>query len=113
LYHVSKTLELQAVYIAAGESILAQFHGTSWAISIMSGGLAAVLFALIMNKNKVFHNATFWTMLLSGLGVQIVLIPVVGKISLFFLGTLVGLIGTFLCGVDLIKYSRKHAKIET
>jgi hypothetical protein len=107
LYTLANTLELKDIYMAAGESLLAQFHGTSWAISIMSGGLAAVLFALIMKKSNIFHIATFWTMLLSGLGVLIVLVPVIGRISLFFLGTVVGVIGTILCGVDLLRLSSK------
>jgi hypothetical protein len=111
MYHSTNAVDLKNIYLAAGQSLLSQFHGTAWAISIISGGLAAVLFALIMKKSKTFHVATFWTMLLSGLGAQIVLVPVIGIISLFFLGTIVGLIGTILCGVDLLKLYRKIKSI--
>jgi hypothetical protein len=107
MYYSTNALDVKNIYLAAGQSLLSHFHGVAWAVSIITGGLSAILFALIMKKTKLFHIATFWTMLLSGLGAQIVLVPVIGIISLFFLGTIVGLIGTILCGVDLIKLDKK------
>jgi hypothetical protein len=106
MYITAETVELKNIYCGLGENLLSVFHGTSWAISIIFGGMAAILFALVMRKSGVFQKATFWTMVLSGSGALIVLIPIIGIISLFILGTIVGLIASILCGVDLINLSK-------
>jgi hypothetical protein len=107
LYFTADTAELKNIYCAAGETLLAEFHGTSWAVSIISGGLAAILFAIVMRKSAIFQKATFWTMIISGIGALIVLIPIIGLISLFAFGTIVGLTATILCGIDLLRIIKK------
>jgi len=106
-YFSTDSIDMQYRYLVAGETLLMQFHGTAWAISIITGGLAAILFALIMKKTQIFQPLTFWTMLLSGIGSLLVLVPVIGIISLLLLGTIVGLAGTILCGIDLLKLANK------
>lgn len=106
LHEAAATPEMQTMYLAAGEALLAQFHGTAWAVSIMCGGLAAMLFAWVMRKTQAFRPATFWAMLLSGSGALLVLIPVVGIIALFLLGTVVGVAASILCGWDLLRFSQ-------
>lgn len=110
LYALADSTELQNIYIAAGESLFSVFHGTSWAVCIMSGGLAAILFASVMGRSGVFTKATFWTMLLSGIGALPVLIPTIGILSLFFLGTILGVIGSIFCGIDLLQYYNRNRK---
>lgn len=106
LFASADTIEERRSYEAATQALLASFHGTSWAVSLISGGLAAIVFATVMLRSSVFRRVTIWTMYASGTGAILVLIPVVGLILLFLFGTIVGAIGTVLCGVDLLTYSR-------
>lgn len=98
------------IYLAAGEALLSQFHGTSWAISIITGGLAAIIFGVIMKKNQNFRRRTIIAMILSGIGALFVLIPTVGIILLFFLATIGGIAASIFTGLDLIRQYRHEAQ---
>jgi hypothetical protein len=102
------------IYLAAGEALLAQFHGTSWAISIMSGGVAAIIFGLVMRKSPNFRLRTTLTMIVSGIGALFVLIPTVGIVLLFLLATIGGVAASVFTGLDLIhqhKQGEYHVSI--
>lgn len=101
--------ELKNIYIAAGEALFAAYNGTAWAVSIISGGLASILFALVMFKNGVFRKLTFWMMLISGIGALPVLVPVIGIILLFVVATILGVVASVLCGIDLLRYYYRGA----
>jgi len=100
------TAERQAAVVAAAEGLLAQFHGTAWAISIGCGGLAGILFALAMRHSPHFRTVTVWTTGLSGVGALLIVIPYVGLLSLFLLGTLVGMWASVSYGIDLRRMGR-------
>ncbi len=106
-YDSALNLEQRQVFLAAGEALLAQFHGTAWAISIISGGLSAIVFAIVMRETTDFQNATVWTMAISGAGALLIWVPYIGLFALFVLGTVVGVVGSILCGVDLLRLSNK------
>jgi hypothetical protein len=107
LHEAAESLAREQVLIAAAEGLLSQFHGTAWAISIMCGGLAAMLFFVAMRKTVHFRKATQWTMLISGFGAVIVLVPGIGLVSLFVLATLLGVAASLLCGLDLLRFARE------
>lgn len=95
------------ICLTAGETLLLQFNGTSWAISTMLGGASSILFGMIMRKSRAFRPATTWAMLIAGVGAVVVLVPVIGIIALFFLGTIGGIVASILCGLDLLKYYKE------
>jgi hypothetical protein len=109
-YFSTDILNQKEIYLAAGEALLSQFHGTSWAISIITGGLAAIIFGVIMKKNQNFRRRTIIAMILSGIGALFVLIPTVGIILLFFLATIGGIAASIFTGLDLIRQYRHEAQ---
>lgn len=111
LYASTNVLSQKEVYIAAGEALLSQFHGTSWAISVMFGGLSAIIFGTIMRKSSHFQKTTVIAMILSGIGALFVLVPEIGVILLFFLATIGGVIASVFTGIDLLRlYKREYKK---
>jgi hypothetical protein len=100
----------QMQFVTAGEVLLTQFNGTAWAVSIIFGGIAAIIFGVIMLKSNNFGKSTAAAMIISGLGALFVLVPVVGVILLFFLATIGGVVASFLVGLDLLKLSRKRSQ---
>lgn len=69
----------------------------------MSGGLASIIFGIIMQKSFYFKKSTSILLILCGTGALFVLIPKIGLLLLFFLSTIVGVIATILVGTDLLK----------
>jgi hypothetical protein len=112
LYSSTDMLSQKEIYLAAGESLLSQFHGTSWAISIMSGGISAIIFGTLMRKSPYFRPITTISMILSGTGALFVLIPGIGVILLFFLATIGGVVASIFTGLDLIYQFKKQYKEE-
>jgi hypothetical protein len=112
LYSATDILSQKEIYIAAGETLLSQFHGTSWAISIMTGGLAAIIFGILMRRNKGFQSITKVAMIASGIGALFVLVPKIGIMLLFFLATIGGVIASIFTGVDLLRLYKKECKEE-
>ena len=97
----------KSIYLTAGEMLLLQFNGTAWAVSTMLGGASSILFGIIMRRSKSFRPATAWAMLIAGVGATVVLVPVIGIPSLFFLGTIGGILASIFCGIDLLKYYKE------
>lgn len=87
--------------LATAELLLAQFHGTSWAIGIVLGGLAGVGFGAVMRISPRFGSVTAWTGILAGAGSLAFLLPVVGVLLLFVLGTVGSVVWLVLVARDL------------
>jgi hypothetical protein len=104
-YSSATTVE-QQIYISAGEALYTLFHGTAWATSIMLGGITYIMFAMIMRKNSIFRALTVWSLMISGVGALLVLIPTIGIIALFF-ATFIGIAANILCGIDLLKLQKR------
>jgi hypothetical protein len=96
----------KTTYLSAGEALLTQFNGTAWALSTILGGVASILFGLIMRKSTAFRTSTTWAMLIAGAGAVIVLVPVIGILSLFLLATIGGVLASILYGIDLLRYDK-------
>ena len=109
-YESAIDLEQKRQVIASAETLLSVFHGTSWAVSVIFGGLAAIVFYFVMKKSLIFRKITSIFMLLSGLGALFVLVPKVGVILLFFLATIGGILASVLIGIDLIKFANSKNK---
>lgn len=93
----------RAVQVAAAEALLAAFHGTAWAISIVCGGAAGLAFARAMAVHGGFRRATVVVTALASSGVFLLPIPMVGLLALFVLGTLGGIAASLLYGLDLMR----------
>jgi hypothetical protein len=106
-YYEATSAEQQIVVIAASESLLAQFHGTAWLISIIFGGLSALMFFSAMRHSSYFQRSSAITLLLSGLGAVFCWLPVIGIALLFLLGTIVGVLASLLVGYDLQRYAKR------
>lgn len=104
-YESITDLEQRQGIVTSAETLLTLFHGTSWAISVIFGGIAAIVFFLAIRKSLIFRKLTAMLLLLSGLGALFVLIPTVGIILLFFLATIGGILASVFVGIDLIRYS--------
>jgi hypothetical protein len=104
-YESYTNLEQRQGIVTSAETLLSLFHGTSWAISVIFGGIAAIVFFFAMRKSLIFRKTTAWFFLLSGLGALFVLIPTIGIILLFFLATIGGILASIFVGTDLIRYS--------
>jgi hypothetical protein len=104
-YSSATTVE-QQIYISAGEALYTLFHGTAWSTSIMLGGITYIMFAMIMRKNSIFRALTVWSLMISGFGALLVLIPTIGIIALFF-ATFIGIVANILCGIDLLKLQKR------
>jgi hypothetical protein len=103
LHAAASSAAERAVFVAAAEALLAQFHGAAWAVSITSGGAAGLVFGLSMRRSEAFSRMSVWATALSGFGALLVPIPVVGLVALFVLGTVVGVVASISYGLDLIR----------
>lgn len=90
LHASANTTADKALYLAAGESLLVQFHGTAWHISIFFASLASLIFAVLMQRSPHFDRALayigivtfaagtfFW---LPGIGVIILFLNMLGSV---------------------------------
>ncbi|HJL20048.1 MAG TPA: hypothetical protein RMH99_30565 [Sandaracinaceae bacterium LLY-WYZ-13_1] len=103
LHAAASSAAQEALYVAAAEGLLAQFHGVAWAVSVMCGGAAGLVFGLSMRRSEAFSSVSVWATALSGVGALLVPVPVVGIVSLFLLGTVVGMVASISYGLDLIR----------
>jgi hypothetical protein len=83
-YHESTTDIQRNSLLAAGESILAVFHGTTFYVSYVLGSLAGIVISITMLRSKVFSKGTAYARIASSVFDFGLFIPVVGLyISLF------------------------------
>jgi hypothetical protein len=57
----------QAVYVAAGEALLAGYYGTTFHVSYVLGYLAKLMIGAVMLRSMVFSKATAYVSLLTGI----------------------------------------------
>lgn len=74
----------RAAFFAAGETLLAIFHGMAFQVSYVLGSLSGLLISLVMLKTNLFGRTTAWLRIASSICDFGLYIPVVGLyISLF------------------------------
>jgi hypothetical protein len=92
-------------YLVAGESLLVQFHGAAWHISLFLGALASLINALLMRHSEFFGRT------LAGIGIvtfsigAFFWVPGVGLVFLF-LSMLGSVPWSILLGRDLIRLAK-------
>jgi hypothetical protein len=83
-YAAATTAAEKAMYLAAGQSLVAIFHGTAFQLSYLLGSLTGLLISLVMLKTNLFSKATAYMRIGSAICDFGLFIPTVGLyISLF------------------------------
>jgi hypothetical protein len=77
-YAVANTEAQRAMYLAAGEGLLAIFHGTSYMISYLLGSITGLILSIVMLRSKTFSRATAYVRLTSSVLDFGLFLPVVG-----------------------------------
>ena len=83
--YAAATTDMQrAAFLAAGETLLATFHGMAFQVSYVLGSLSGLIISLIMLKTNIFGRTTAWLRIASSVCDFGLYVPVVGLyISLF------------------------------
>jgi hypothetical protein len=83
--YATATTEIQKnTFLAAGESMLAIFHGTAFYVSYILGSIAGFIISIVMLQSKIFSKATAYTRIASSIFDFGLFIPLIGLyISLF------------------------------
>ncbi len=88
-YAEATTDAQRTVFLAAGETLLAVFHGTAFQVSYLLGSLAGLMISLAMLKAKIFSKTTAYLRLASSVCDFGLYLPVIGLylsiFSVFFL----------------------------
>lgn len=66
-YSVATTDAQRAVFVAAGESMVAVFHGTAFQVSYILGSITGFLIATVMLQSAVFSRSTAYLRMASSL----------------------------------------------
>lgn len=83
-YAAAATDAERAIYLSAGETLLAVFHGTAFQVSYILGSLGGLIVSLVMLKTDVFSKTTAYLRIASSVFDFGLYIPVVGMyISIF------------------------------
>lgn len=83
-YAAAATDAERAVYLSAGETLLAVFHGTAFQVSYILGSLGGLIISLVMLKTDVFSKTTAYLRIASSVFDFGLYVPVVGMyISIF------------------------------
>lgn len=83
-YAAAATDMQRAAFLAAGETLLATFHGMAFQVSYVLGSLSGLIISLVMLKANLFGRTTAWLRIASSVCDFGLYIPVVGLyISLF------------------------------
>lgn len=83
-YAAATTDAERAVYLSAGETLLAVFHGTAFQVSYILGSLGGLIISLVMLKTDVFSRTTAYLRIASSVFDFGLYVPVVGMyISIF------------------------------
>jgi hypothetical protein len=74
----------RAIYLSAGETLLAVFHGTAFQVSYILGSLGGLIISLVMLKTDVFSKTTAYLRIASSVFDFGLYVPVIGMyISIF------------------------------
>lgn len=83
-YATAATEAQKTVFLAAGQSLLAAFHGTAFHVSYLLGSLTGLIVSGIMLKSRIFGKATAYLRVASSLCDLGLYVPVIGMyISIF------------------------------
>ena len=83
-YAAASTDAERAVYLSAGETLLAVFHGTAFQVSYILGSLGGLIISLVMLKTDVFSKTTAYLRIASSVFDFGLYVPVIGMyISIF------------------------------
>ena len=83
-YTAAGTEAEKAMFLSAGQALVAVFHGTAFQISYYLGSLSGLIVSLVMLRTDIFSRATAWLRIGSAICDFGLLIPTVGiYISLF------------------------------
>jgi hypothetical protein len=83
LYMSAGTEAEKALYLAAGESLLVQFHGIAWHTYMFVGAVASLINALLLLRSTTFSRALAYVGIVTFSITSLFWIPVVGFILLF------------------------------
>ena len=83
-YAVAATEAEKSLFLAAGQSLVATFHGTAFHVSYILGSLTGLILSLVMLKSRTFSRTTAYLRIASSLCDFGLYLPVVGLyISMF------------------------------
>lgn len=105
LYASAETEMDKGTYLAAGESLLVQFHGAAWHISIFFDALASLINALLMRRSQFFGRTLAYIGIVTFSVGAFFWVPAVGLIFLF-LSMLGSVPWSILLGRDLFRLSK-------
>ncbi|WKZ35139.1 MAG: DUF4386 family protein [Anaerolineales bacterium] len=92
-------------YLVAGESLLAQFHGAAWHISMFLGALASLIYSFLMRRSQFFGRATAYIGIVTFSIGAFFWVPAVGLMFLF-LSMLGSVPWSILLGRDLFHLAK-------
>ena len=79
--YISATTELQrSIYLAAGENLLAAFHGTAFQVSYVLGSISGLILSYTIFKSGVFSRSTAYVRMASSLFDFGIFIPIIGTL---------------------------------
>jgi hypothetical protein len=105
LYASAETAMDKGTYLAAGESLLVQFHGAAWHISMFLGALAFLINALLMRRSQFFGQTLAYIGIVTFSIGTLFWVPVVGLMFLF-LSMLGSVLWSILLGRDLFRLAK-------
>jgi hypothetical protein len=83
-YAAASTDAERAIYLSAGETLLAIFHGTAFQVSYILGSLGGLIISLVMLKTNLFSKTTAYLRIASSVFDFGLYVPVIGMyISIF------------------------------
>jgi hypothetical protein len=107
-YALASTGSIQNMLLAAGEILLAQFHGTAFQVSYVLGSLSGIIVSIVMLKTNLFSKTTAYVRIASSILDFGLFIPVIGiYISLF--SVLFLMVWNILIARRLFQLSRQHS----
>jgi hypothetical protein len=104
--HASAGTEMdKGYYLVAGESLLVQFHGAAWHISMFLSPLASLMNALLMLRSQVFGRTLAYIGIVTFSIGALFWVPSVGLVFLF-LSMLGSVPWSILLGRDLFRLAK-------
>ena len=105
-YAAATTEAQKSIFLAAGETMVAVFHGTAFQVSYILGSINGLILAMIMLRSNVFSNATAYARITSSVLDFGIFVPAIGLyLSLFSVLSL--LIWNILVALRLLKLGRE------
>lgn len=95
----------KSLYLVAGESLLAHFHGAAWHISMFLGALASLINALLMRRSQFFGRTLAYIGIVTFTIGTFFWVPVLGLMFLF-LSMLGSVLWSILLGRDLFRLAK-------